>query len=204
MRRRRALPGLMSAYIRNNRVLLTVCTVLLILGICAGSLYCIFLSDAQSGELLSSFGNFGALKEAQGGAVFLSSLINMFQVAFFLWLCGCSKLGVPVAPLLLALKGFASGFCIASLVALYAGTGLLAAAAGILPQMILMFVLMEMLCIAAMNQAMFAPKCTDKAEKRRRFVSYCIFCSLLFGGLIVCSLFESYLSPYLLIWILGL
>jgi len=200
----KTLPGVFSTYIRNNRVLLTVCTVFLMIGICAGSLYCIFLSDAQSGELLQSLGNFGALREAQGGAVFLSSLMNMLQIAFFLWLCGCSKIGVPVAPLLLALKGFACGFSIASLVMLYAGTGLLAAAAGILPQMVLTFVLMEMLCVAAINQALYAPRNGDRADKRRRFVSYCVFCSLVFGGLVVCSLIESYIAPYLLIWILGL
>ena len=152
---RRTLPGLFGAYVRNNRVLLTICTVFMIIGICAGSLYCIFLSDAQSGELLQSLGNFGALKDAQGGTVFLSSLINMLQAAFFIWLCGCSKLGIPVAPLILALKGFACGFCIAALVLLYAGMGLLAAAAGILPQMVLMFALMEMLCVAAVNQALY-------------------------------------------------
>lgn len=70
MRLGKTLPGVFSTYIRNNRVLLTVCTVFLMIGICAGSLYCIFLSDAQSGELLQSLGNFGALREAQGGAVF--------------------------------------------------------------------------------------------------------------------------------------
>ncbi|HIV02934.1 MAG TPA: stage II sporulation protein M [Candidatus Aphodoplasma excrementigallinarum] len=204
MHLRRTLPGLFGAYVRNNRVLLTVCTVFMIIGICAGSLYCIFLSDAQSGELLQSLGNFGALKSAQGGAVFLSSLINMLQVAFFIWLCGCTKLGVPVAPLILALKGFASGFSIAALVMLYAGTGLLAAAAGLLPQMLLMFGLMVMLCVAAINQALYAPRNGDKAEKRRRFVSYCVFCSLLFGCLVVCALIESYISPYLMVWILGL
>lgn len=203
MRREGKLPKIFGSYIYNNRVILAVCTMFLIAGICAGSIYCVFLSAEQSGELLQSLGNFGALKDAQSTTVFLSSLVNMLQTAFFLWLCGCGRPGVPVVPLILALRGFACGFTVASLVTLYSSAGLLAAAVGILPQTLIMFIIMEVICTAAVNQALYSPRNGDAADKRRHFVSYCVFCSLLFGALVICSLIESYISPYLLMWILG-
>lgn len=194
--------GVFDSYIRNNRIPLMICTALMIVGICAGSVYCVSL---KNGGTLDGIGDFSMLTaQRDGKAVFLSSLINSMQIAFFIWLCGLTRLGVPAAPFILALKGFACGFCVASLAALYGGAGLLAAGVGILPQMLVMFALMEAFCVAAINQALYSQHLTDKTEKRRRFVSYCVFCSLLLMGFVLCSLFESYISPALLIWTLKL
>ncbi len=194
---------LFDGYIKNNRLPLVICTIFLILGICAGSVYCTSLSNA--GTLLQSIGDFGVLKEnTLSREVFVASIANSFQFAMLLWLCGLSRLGVVMAPFLLAAKGFACAFCISSLVSIYGGAGLVSAAAAILPQMLVMFIIAEILCVAAINQAMYGAKSTDKAEKRRRFVSYCIFCMILFCGFVMCSLFESYVAPSLMILILGL
>lgn len=189
-------------YITNNKILLIICTAMMTAGICAGSIYCVSL---KNGAALGGIGDFGMLSSPYDTkAVFLSSLANSAQLAFFMWLCGCTRLGIPIAPMIIALKGFACGFCIAAITAVYGSAGVLAAGVAILPQMLVMFVLMEIFCVAAINQALYSHAAGGGAEKRRRFVSYCVFCAMLLGGFVLCSLFESYVSPYLLVKTLGL
>lgn len=202
MRVKTARPGLFDGYIKNNRLPLFVCTAFLVLGICAGSLYCVFLPD---GELVQSIGDFSRLSQNTFSRdIFAASIAGALQFAILIWLCGLSRLGVVMAPALIMLKGFACAFCVASLISVYGELGLASAAAAILPQMSATFIISEVLCVAAINQALYGAKCSDKSQKRQRFVSYCIFCMILFCGFVLCSLFESYVSPQLMVLILGL
>ena len=203
MRRHTAFAGVFSGYVKNNKIALLACTAVMILGICVGSAYCVSLANKDA--LKEGVGGFDALESTyNGGMVLFSSLTSIMQLAFFVWLCGCAKIGIVFAPIILSIKGFACGFCISSLVSLYGADGLLASVVGIFPQMIFVFALLEVLCIAAINQAIYSGAIVDKMEKRRRFVAYCIFCSLVFSLFALCSLFEAYISPHLLIWALEL
>ncbi len=201
MKAHTAVGSVLDSYIKNNIIILVICTACVVLGIITGSIYCVTLKDTT--PLSHSLGNFELLESGHDSfSTFLSSITNLMQLAFFIWLCGLTRLGVVMAPFILALKGFACGFCTASLVLLHGASGLLAAAVGIAPQMLVMFIVMEVFCVAAINQCLFTLKTNDKMQKRRRFIAYCIFCLLLTLAFGVCSLFESYVSPYLLLWAL--
>ena len=203
MRSREGRMRIFDGYLINNRIALIISTFFIILGICAGSVYCSYLSS--DGSLGGSIGDFSAIREnAFSREVFMTSIANSFWFAVFLWLCGTGRLGALIAPVLLMAKGFAASFCVAALVAMYGGAGFAAAAAAIFPQMLMMFVIAEVFCVAAINQALYGIKHTDKAERRRRFISYCIFCMILFCGFVLCSLYECYVSPWFMMWILGI
>jgi len=196
-----AAGSVVEGYIKNNIILLMICTACLVFGIITGSIYCVTLEDTT--PLSQSLGNFELLESGRDAfSIFLTSITNSMQLAFFIWLCGLTRLGVVMAPFLLILKGFACGFCTASLVLLYAMPGLLAAGVGIAPQMLVMFVVCGVFCTTAIKHALYISKTNDKTQKRRRFIAYCIFSLLLAGVFGLCSLFESYVSPYLLLWAL--
>ncbi len=203
MKLKRAVNVAFDGYIKKNKTQITFCSVFLLLGICAGSVYSVSLSKADA--LTDALGDFSLLSTQRDlNLVFLSSLANSFQVAFFIWLCGLTKLGTVMAPFILMLKGFACAFCVSSLISIYGASGVWAASVGIMPQMLFMFMIMQIFCVAAINQALYSSKTNDKMEKRRRFVSYIIFGSLIFSLFVICSLIESYISPYLLRWALRL
>lgn len=187
-----------KGYITNNRLVLALCTAFLIFGICAGSIYCVSFPESELSESLADF----TLVGSAGRGILLSSVINYFQISLFLWLCGLSKIGSLAAPVIVSLKGFACGFCVSALMMLYGDRGLWAAAIGLVPQMTAAFIIMEIFCVSAINQAIYSPTGSDKSERRRRFFSYCVFCFILFIGFVICSLFESYISQYLLASIL--
>lgn len=201
MKAHTAAVSVVDSYIKNNIVPLVICTACLVLGIVTGSVYCVTLKDTTA--LSQSLGGFELLGSGYDAFnTFLTSIVNSMQLAFFIWLCGITRLGVVMAPFLLALKGFACGFCTASFVRLYAASGLFAAAVGIAPQMLVMLAVMEIFCTAAINQCLYTSKTNDKMQKRRRFIAYCIFCLLLTTIFGLCSLFESYISVHLLLWAL--
>lgn len=203
MRRNAAFVRLFDGYVRNNRLTLLVCTLLLMVGVCGGGMYCVFL--ASKGELASGIGELGVLRDKLfSREVFAASLINSFQLALLIWLCGLGRFGIAMAPTLLMAKGFACSFSVAALISMYGVMGLAAAAAAILPQMLVMLITAEVFCVAAINQARYCARLADRAERQRRFVSYCIFCMLLLCSFVVCSLYESYASPLIMVWILGL
>ncbi len=200
---KRAVKVAFDGYIKKNKTHLAICSMFLLFGICTGSVYCVSLSktDALGGVL----GDFSLLSSPRDATlVFFSSLANSLQLAFFIWLCGMTKLGTVMAPFILALKGFACAFCVSALISLYGASGFFAASIGIMPQMLFMFMLMQIFCVAAINFALYSSKTNDRADKRRRLVSYIIFSSLIFALFVICSLIESYISPYLLRWALKL
>ena len=187
-------------------MLLVVNTLFLTIGVCAGSFWCITLSGTGQDAISQLFGNFQRITQATQMdylSIFCSALLNVVQFGLFLWLCGVTRLGLPVAPVIVGLKGFVCGFSVASLIKVYAQVGLLVAAVGILPQMLIVFPVIEVFSVASMNQAIWCSRDTERTERRKRFVSYCIFCSLLLAVLAGCALFESYISPHLMLWALG-
>lgn len=203
MRKHTAFGGVFDNYLKANMVAILVFSAFLVLGVCTGSVYAVSFSTSQA--LSESVGSISAIKNGyDANAVFRSALFSHLQIAFFIWLCGLTRLGIFLAPVILFLKGFTCGFCTSALIIIYEAPGILAVGLGILPQMLFVFVLMESLCIASVKQTRFMTKVYEKGERRRRFVSYCLFCSFVFVLFLGCALFEGFVSPYILAWTLKL
>jgi len=192
-------------YTGNNRMFLLIVSACLAAGVCLGAVMLVSLDISQSQEIsqyLAGFLTLTATQPLSGMQVFWSALTNMLQLALFLWLCGFTKLGVPIAPAIAGLRGFICGFTVAALIRHFAWQGLLASAAGILPQSLILLPCIIVFAVCAMNHA--AGHTPDKADKRRRFIHYTVTCALLTAVMLLPVLIESHVAPSLILWALNL
>ncbi len=196
-----------EGYIKNNRLFLFITAAFLVAGVCIGAGVCVSVGQAQSGELAGFLTDFSQLTSQQApqiSAIFAGSLANTAELAFFLWLCGLTGLGLFMAPALVGLRGFMVGFTVAALIKNFASVGLLTCAVGILPQMLLVLPCLIVFAVSAMNNASFLHSQACAADKRKRFFAYSLVCSALIVVLLAGVLIESYVSPYLIRWSLSL
>lgn len=194
-------------YIKKNRLFVTVAFACLIAGVCVGAAALVSMPEGQTAEIAQYLSGFLAISSQTPMAntqIFSSSIANMLQISLFLWLCGFTKLGIPVAPGIVGIRGFVCGFTIAALIRHYGSSGLLASAVGILPQMLILFPCLIVFSVAAMNQAQMWGLVSDRSERRRRFMQYTISCAFLMVITLLSVLIESYISPHLITWALNI
>ena len=97
MKAHTAAKSVVDNYIKNNIIMLMICTGCLVLGITTGSIYCVTLKDTT--PLSQSLGSFELLKSGQDTfSTFLTSITNSMQLAFFIWLCGLTRFGDILKP----------------------------------------------------------------------------------------------------------
>lgn len=172
-------------------------------GICIGAGICVSMGQQPKGDIASFLENFLRFTQQEQpdiSAIFSGALVNTLEIGLFLWLCGLTRLGLFIAPAIAGLRGFMVGFTVAALVQNFAAVGFLAAAVGILPQMLLMLPCLLVFAVVAMKNAAFLRSGPDSAEKRRRFFAYNVVCAILLLMLMVCALIEGYISPFLIRW----
>ncbi len=192
----------LDQYIRNNFRLLLLSILLFTAGVLFGSLYAASLPQAEAETLYGVFDTQnGLLAVTDSRRVFYAAFLNALQLWVLLSLCGMSVIGILFAPLLLGVRGFICGFSVAALLVLYGYKGLGAAAAGLLPQLLLVLPAMQLLCVGAIRQAR-AAQLTDRALRRSRFLSYCVFCLVLLLLFALAALYEGYAGWLLILKIL--
>lgn len=191
-------------YIHSHFRLLLLLLFLFGAGIIGGSLYAASLPQAEAEALYGVFDSRdGLLCVSDSRRVFTAAFLNVLQLWVLMSLCGMSVIGIPFAPLLLGMRGFVCGFSIAVLVLLYGYQGLGAAAAGLLPQMLLLLPAMQMLCVGAIRQAHAAGQGIDRVSRRSRFISYCGFCLVFLAVFTIAALYEGYVGWVLVLKILA-
>ena len=92
---------------------------------------------------------------------------------------------------------------VAALFVLCGRTGLCAAAAGILPQMLLILPAMQLQGCVALERALATPT-ADRKARRSRFFVYCTFCMAMLCVYALAAFFEGYIGWRLILKILGL
>lgn len=195
-----------EGYVKNNRLFLTIVTACLVTGVCVGAGLCVSMGTAQSDEIAGYLTDFSQLTQQAAPdtqAIFASAMAGMLQLGLFLWLCGLTRLGLPVAPAIVSVRGFMCGFTVAALIRNFETVGLLAAAVGILPQMLILLPCMVVFAVSAMNHATL-PRSVEGADRRRRFAAYTVAAALLLMAFALCAIVESYVSPFAIRWALSL
>jgi len=85
--------------------------------------------------------------------VFLSSFLSILKPVLIVWLLGFSRYGIWFINLMLGLKGAFTGFSCGLIIRLYGTKGIALAAAGILPQYIIILPLMLYICQAGIEKS---------------------------------------------------
>ncbi len=130
-----------------------------------------------------------------------NSLIGNISLIILIWLLGISIIGIPIICFILLLKAFILGFSISSIIYTYHIPGILKAFSYIFPhQLIALFLLIFLGFYAVyfskkLFNFLFLKKEINLKYSMKRYLQVLVIC---FGGMIICSFLETFLSPMII------
>ena len=191
-------------YIKGHSRLLSLLLFAFAAGSALGAVYCVRLPQTAQEALGAVFsGKDGLLAVTDSFRIFCASFVRYLRLWVFLSLCATGIIGVPFVPVLVSVRGFLCGFSVAAIFVLYGRMGLCAAAAEILPQMLLVLPALQLQGCVALERALATPT-VDRRIRRNRFFVYCTFCLVMLCVYALAAFFEGYLGWRLILKILGL
>ena len=189
--------------IRTNKRMLVFLFTLLFMAVLFGSFFATKLSTNDLEEIKSSLNTFFSMTKQNKlnplPAFFQSFGANiMFTIA--IWILGISVIGAPLMIVLFFMKAFTLGFTIASMIKIYRLKGLLYSLIYIFPHQVInllvfiFFIMFSMSLSITLFQALLKKKTVDFSKVMNRYV---FILAITIGILIITSLLEIYLMPFL-------
>ncbi len=189
--------------IRTNKRMLVFLFTLLFMAVLFGSFFVTKLSTNDLEEIKSSLDTFFSMTKQNKlnplPAFFQSFGANiMFTIA--IWILGISVIGAPLMIVLFFMKAFTLGFTIASMIKIYHLKGLLYSLIYIFPHQVInllvfiFFIMFSMSLSITLFQALLKKKTVDFSKVMNRYV---FILAITIGILIITSLLEIYLMPFL-------
>lgn len=189
--------------IHTNKRMLVFLFTLLFMAVLFGSFFATKLSTNDLEEIKSSLDTFFSMTKQNKlkplPAFFQSFGANMmFTIA--IWILGISVIGAPLMIVLFFMKAFTLGFTIASMIKIYRLKGLLYSLIYIFPHQVInllafiFFIMFSMSLSITLFQALLKKKTVDFSKVMNRYV---FILAITIGILIITSLLEIYLMPFL-------
>lgn len=189
--------------IHTNKRMLVFLFTLLFMAVLFGSFFATKLSTNDLEEIKSSLDTFFSMTKQNKlnplPAFFQSFGANiMFTIA--IWILGISVIGAPLMIVLFFMKAFTLGFTIASMIKIYHLKGLLYSLIYIFPHQVInllafiFFIMFSMSLSITLFQALLKKKTVDFSKVMNRYV---FILAITIGILIITSLLEIYLMPFL-------
>ncbi len=189
--------------IHTNKRMLVFLFTLLFMAVLFGSFFATKLSTNDLEEIKSSLDTFFSMTKQNKlnplPAFFQSFDANMmFTIA--IWILGISVIGAPLMIVLFFMKAFTLGFTIASMIKIYRLKGLLYSLIYIFPHQVInllvfiFFIMFSMSLSITLFQALLKKKTVDFSKVMNRYV---FILAITIGILIITSLLEIYLMPFL-------
>lgn len=189
--------------IHTNKRMLVFLFTLLFMAVLFGSFFATKLSTNDLEEIKSSLDTFFSMTKQNKlnplPTFFQSFGANMmFTIA--IWILGISVIGAPLMIVLFFMKAFTLGFTIASMIKIYRLKGLLYSLIYIFPHQVInllvfiFFIMFSMSLSITLFQALLKKKTVDFSKVMNRYV---FILAITIGILIITSLLEIYLMPFL-------
>jgi len=189
--------------IHTNKRMLVFLFTLLFMAVLFGSFFATKLSTNDLEEIKYSLDTFFSMTKQNKlnplPAFFQSFGANMmFTIA--IWILGISVIGAPLMIVLFFMKAFTLGFTIASMIKIYHLKGLLYSLIYIFPHQVInllvfiFFIMFSMSLSITLFQALLKKKTVDFSKVMNRYV---FILAITIGILIITSLLEIYLMPFL-------
>lgn len=187
-----------------NKKMIVFFGTLIITGIVAGSLFGIIIKGNDKTlvfEYINTF--FNNIKN--DGINYISSFINFIisnlLFIIFIWLLGISIIGCPITIFMYFSKAFSLGFTLASLIVNYNFKGILYSFIYIIPSQIFFFLGYTLLMIYSVSLSL--KLCMSLIKKKSidfKYIinKYLIILLISFVLILIGSLFESFVMPYIL------
>ncbi len=189
--------------IHTNKRMLVFLFTLLFMAVLFGSFFATKLSTNDLEEIKSSLDTFFSMTKQNKlnplPAFFQSFGANM-MFTIVIWILGISVIGAPLMIVLFFMKAFTLGFTIASMIKIYHLKGLLYSLIYIFPHQVInllvfiFFIMFSMSLSITLSQALLKKKTVDFSKVMNRYV---FILAITIGILIITSLLEIYLMPFL-------
>jgi stage II sporulation protein M len=197
------IKGIIGSHIAKNRSSYFFLLLAFILGVSAGAFTVNGLSTAQRDELLNYFQGFLQLlnNQSMDGSELLSvSLIENMKLVLVMWVLGVSIIGIPFIYMLVAVRGFITGFSSGFIINAIGMKGVLFTLFALLPKEIVIVPCLIALGVNGINFSLKiirnrSSKTLLKEGLKENLLSYC-FVTLFFSCFIFAGvLLEAYITP---------
>jgi stage II sporulation protein M len=205
MKRKRDWSQAIQVHMRNQKSLYIFVTVLFLMGVIFGAVIVNTLDLQQQEGLLTYLSHFFEGLHQDGIAdpevAFQHSLGDHLKTLGLLWILGLSVIGIPILLIFIFLKGLVVGFTVGFLVSQLSWKGLWFAFVSVVPQNLLVIPVFIIVAVSGMNFSLLLVKnrlIHHRGTIYPQFVSFSILVTCMGGMMLLSSLFEAYLSPYLM------
>jgi stage II sporulation protein M len=194
---------IISKHIKDNSILYIIVIMSLMIGIASGAFTINTLNDIQKENIMKYIvGFYDILGHTQLNAIniFKQSILNNFETVFILWLLGATIIGIPFIFFIIGVRGFILGFSIGFLISEFKFKGILFALTAILPQNILILLVILFISVTSINFSLYILKNRrfNMKDLFSQFVSYTLIVYTASAVMILSSLVEAYVTPYIL------
>lgn len=179
-------------------------SVIMLVGIISGILFIFFISKEDKSlvkqELEIFFTNIQN-KKLNYFSSFTNSIISNFLYLFVIWLLGISIIGLPIIIFLLFFKGFIFGFSFSSIITNYGIRGIFLSITYQFPHHLLLLIIYLLMGFYAINfsirlfRLLFLKENINLTFSFKRYNQIAGFCLI---GILICSLLEVFLTPFLI------
>ena len=186
------------------------CLVVVILGILAGSLFIVILNSSDKSLVIEYIESFiGSIKNNNFNYIdtFKNTLIINYLFIFLISIIGITQFLCPLNILLLFYKSFIVGFSLSSFILTYKIKGLLLSILYIFPHLIINILLFSLLIAFTLKICIKTIKYIIKKKDvnmRLYFTKYLYTVLFVFMIITISSLYESFIAPYLLKFIVNM
>lgn len=192
-----AFKNAVSAYIRQNILLLTVLMLMFIAGVVFGSMGVIFLDVAQTKEIAFFVERiFKETTSCNSSGALLSTITTNIKLITIVWFLGLTIVGIPLVAAVVFTRGFALGFTSAFLIKLKGWAGVMTILLALFPPNVFA---VPLLLFAATSSIVFS-LCLLKSSKKeisisKNFLAFTLTMAVAAVLSACIGALQSYLSP---------
>jgi len=192
---------MLKEYFKRNIIQYIFVSIVLIVGIVAGSIAVNFMSDIQSNNIQSYINGFLAnvnTVSVDYSSIFYLSLSNNLKTAILLILLGLSVIGIPFILGLILFRGFVLGFTVGFLIEEFGTKGLILSLLSIFPQNLIILPCLISIGVTGLTFAITVIRNRTRSyqESYSQMISGYMLLNLFFSFLLIISgLIEGYISP---------
>ncbi len=192
---------LLFSQIKNNTFLYIVLTLLMLSGVVIGAFWMGIMPMDTKDSLKAGVGDYFLLMPTfafDNGFIFRKSVLNNVLPVILLSVTSIRYLGVFLAPIYIAFRGFCLGFSIAFLSESFGRTGLIYTLIAMLPQNLIYIPALVFAGFTSMNLSIMMLKLRKERysdNKNKYIIKYLTYASITVLVLLVASFIEAYITP---------
>jgi len=192
---------MLKEYFKRNIMQYIFLSIILIIGIIAGSIMVNFISDVQAASIQRFLNGFLANVNnttVDYSSVFYLSMSNNMKTAILLILLGLSVVGLPLILGVILFRGFVLGFTVAFLIEELGAKGLILSIFSIFPQNLIILPCIISIGVTSLTFAITVIKNRIKnyQESYSQMIGGYMLLNIFFSCLLIISgLIEGYISP---------